>query len=245
MKTINDRISKNTKGNVTGILDNLNSKNGFVIVNALYFKGKWKNKFASDQTKTDSFYTLSGTRVNKKFMRGSQKLLYGETSDGHISFCEIPYGNEAFVLDVVLPDTETDFSRFVEGLSASEWDEMFTYKQKHTVNLTLPKFKLEMDLNLVDYQRSMGMILPYEDMDADFSLLTSKGSKVQVTKQKATVEVDENGTTAAAVVKHKGGDWNLLPGPADLVEFKADHPFVFLIREITSDTILFIGTLTE
>ena len=158
----------------------------------------------------------------------------------------------AFVLDVVLPDENMDFAAFVSDLSEDRWDNMFSYTATHEVRITLPKFKIESEYDLKRPLQALGMTLPYDRDNVDlkgiaYPTLTGVSSPSIVlseSRQKAVIEVDEDGTTAATVTHHKG-DWNLLPAPGEIIVFNADHPFVFLIREKSSDTILFMGTLTE
>ena len=244
LNDINKWVSQKTGGNVSNILDDFSSDIKVIIANALYFKGKWKEKFNSEQTRRGEFKALDGSTVDKSFMYTSTKLLYGESEDGLIRMCEIPYGNGAFVLDIIVPEESVDFRGFIDSLSGEEWSSLFTYKNTHEVNLYLPKFKIESDLNLNNYLVSLGMNLPYELGKADFTRLSNIPLVINETRQKAIIEVDENGTTAASSTYLKG-DWNLLPGPGDVIQFRADHSFMFIIREITSNTVIFIGTLTE
>ena len=244
LSDVNKWISQKTAGHISDILENLSPDSQVIVANALFFKGRWKEKFLPERTRTDFFKKADGAVVSKRFMCTSQDLLYGETEDEKVRLCEIPYGNEAFVLDIILPVEGVNFKDFIDNLSGEEWWDMFTYKSTHKVNLYLPKFKIESDLNLNSQLATLGMNLPYEHGNADFSRLSNMPLVIRETRQKAIIDVDENGTTATVTTHHKG-DWNTLPGPGDVIEFKADHPFVFLIRETTSKTILFIGTLAE
>ena len=247
LKEMNGWVSKKTEGHISGILDFLSPDTDVILANALYFKGKWKEKFKAQNTMQDNFYKLDGEIADKWFMRTSQDLIYAESEDGKIRMCEIPYGNGAFVLDIVLPDKDMDFKSFIDEFSGEKWETVFTYKNTHKVNLFLPKFKIESGLNLKKALVEMGMDLPYNEKYSNFSRISeSLPFEVKETRQIAIIEVDENGTTAVASSHHKGGFYTSDgPKPEDVIVFKADHPFMFLIRENTSNTILFMGTLTE
>ena len=252
VKSINDWGAKKTNGQITDIMRSIPPYSQIIIANALYFKGKWKDKFSRSNTGRGSFKALDGSLVAKDFMNAFFKMLYSESEDGTVRMCEIPYGNGAFVLDVVLPDENMDFAAFVSDLSEDRWDNMFSYTATHEVRITLPKFKIESEYDLKRPLQALGMTLPYDRDNVDlkgiaYPTLTGVSSPSIVlseSRQKAVIEVDEDGTTAATVTHHKG-DWNLLPAPGEIIVFNADHPFVFLIREKSSDTILFMGTLTE
>ena len=241
---INKWVSQKTEGHIPELMDEISPDSQIIIANALYFKGKWKEKFLPEKTRINVFKKMDGSVVNKRFMSTSQDFLYGETEDERVRLCEIPYGNGAFVLDLVLPVDSIDFKGFIEGLSGKEWWNMFTYQKTHKVNLFLPKFKIESDLSLNGPLALLGMSSPYIRGKSDFSRLSSLPIVIRETKQKAVIEVEENGTTATVSTQQKG-DWNTLPGPGDVIEFRADHPFLFLIRETTSNTILFMGIMTE
>ncbi len=247
LKEMNGWVSKKTEGHISGILDFLSPDTDVILANALYFKGKWKEKFKAQNTMQDNFYKLDGEIADKWFMRTSQDLIYAESEDGKIRMCEIPYGNGAFVLDIVLPDKDMDFKSFIDEFSGETWETVFTYKNTHKVNLFLPKFKIESGLNLKKALVEMGMDLPYNEKYSNFSRISELlPFEVKETRQIAIIEVDENGTTAVASSHHKGGFYTSDgPKPEDVIVFKADHPFMFLIRENTSNTFLFMGTLTE
>ena len=247
VKTINKWCSDNTDKMIPEFIKELEGNDVLILMNALYFNGKWKEKFESSKTTKDKFSTLNAGAVQKDFMHITKDFAYAETADEKIRMCELPYGNGAFVMDVILPDKDLDFKDFIDGMTGEGWESMFTYRRSHKVILSLPKFKVESEYELDDALKAMGMVLPYDQVMADLKKMCSDSSWqlwVDRTLHKAVIEVDEDGSKAAAVTAHiiKGDS---SPGPAQTIEFNCDHPFMYLIRETTSGAILFMGTITK
>ena len=247
VKTINKWCSEKTHEMIPDFLKELSPDNVLILMNALYFNGKWKEKFESSQTAEDKFLTIDSKSVKKEFMHIEKDFNYAETEDGKIRMCELPYGNGAFVMDVILPDPDVDFKEFIDKMTDEEWKTMFTYRGAHKIQLSLPKFRMEAEYDLRDALVAMGMPLAYQKGKADLKKMCSNDSWilwVDRTIQKTVIEVDENGSEAAAVTAHliKGVT---SAGPGKIIDFNCDHPFMFMIRETTSGAILFMGTFSE
>ena len=245
--TINEWCSQKTHKMIPDFLKELSPGDIMILMNALYFNGKWKEKFEETNTYKGSFSAMDGKSVQKEFMHISKKFNYAENEDGTIRMCELPYGNEAFVMDIILPDKDINFKSFIGSMTAERWKDMFTYHGNHTIELSLPKFKLEAEYDLRDALCSMGMPLAYDKQKADLKKMCSNPSWqlwVDRTIQKSVIEVNENGSKAASVTAHviKGAS---SPGPGQIITLDCDHPFMFLIRETTSGAILFMGTLSK
>lgn len=248
IKTINSWCSQKTGKMIPSAIDRIEDETVMLLMNAVYFKGKWKERFSGSDTYDEEFTTLGGQKQQRDFMHITKQFKYSQDEDGRVRMCEIPYGNGGFVMDVVLPDTDIDFREFIAGMTGEKWKDMFTYTGSHEVVLSLPKFKLESNYELTDALMAMGMELPYDKDKADLKKMCSDPLWqlwVGKTTQKSVIEVDEKGTKAATVTTHHVKGETAAGPPAGRVVFKADHPFLFLIRETTSDTILFIGTLTD
>ena len=247
VKTINKWCSDKTHKMIPDFLKELSPETVLILMNALYFNGKWNEKFESSQTAEGIFSTIDSKSVRKEFMHISKQFKYAETEDEKIRMCELPYGNGAFVMDIILPDEDVDFKSFIGKMSGEGWKNMFTYRGTHKVELALPKFKMEAEYDLKDALVAMGMPLAYEKGKADFKKMCSNDNWtlwVDRTIQKSVIEVDESGSQAAAVTAHviKGVT---SPGPGTVIHFNCDHPFMFMIRETTSGAILFMGTFAE
>ncbi|MBQ8061283.1 MAG: serpin family protein [Bacteroidales bacterium] len=247
VKTINKWCSDKTGKMIPDFLKELESDDVMLLMNALYFDGKWKEKFEKSQTVEDTFTTLDSKQVKKEFMRISKRFIYSETEDEKIRMCELPYGNGAFVMDIILPDQDLDFKSFIGKLTGEGWKNMFTYRGSHKIELALPKFKMEAEYNLKEALSAMGMELAYDSKKAELKKMCSNNDWqlwVDRTIQKSVIEVNEDGSKAAAVTAHviKG---TTSPGPESVIDFTCDHPFMFMIRETTSGAILFMGTYTK
>ena len=247
VNTINKWCSEKTHEMIPDFLKELSPDNVLILMNALYFNGKWKEKFESSQTAEDKFLTIDSKSVKKEFMHIEKDFNYAETEDGKIRMCELPYGNGAFVMDVILPDPDVDFKEFIDKMTDEEWKTMFAYRDTQKIQLSLPKFRMEAEYDLRDALMAMGMPLAYQKGKADLKKMCSNDSWilwVDRTIQKTVIDVDENGSEAAAVTAHliKG---LASPGPGKIIDFNCDHPFMFMIRETTSGAILFMGTFSE
>lgn len=242
---INEWCKKHTGGMIIEAAPQITPETVMLLVNASYFNGKWKEPFYIQSTVKSDFYNLQGNNIKKSFMRQGKKHLFGETEDGKVKMCEIPFGNGAFVMDVILPSTSVNFQEFVQNLTYEKLESMFTYKAYHFINLSLPKFKFESAYDLKKTLSSMGITLIYDKKNSDFGLITKdRNVFINNTFQKSIIEIDEKGAKAASITSHKS-DVALLYSPSDKIDFIADHPFIFIIKEITSGTIIYIGSITE
>lgn len=233
---INKWCSDKTHGLIQNAADNLNPDVVMALVNALYFKGKWSAEF--DQATNGKFTTLSSASVDAKMMSKTGSYPYVSTDD--YSMVSIPYGNGAFVMDVILPArTGSDaFAAAVAGLNWAKYTALINFQDNANVCLTMPAFKMEYDAELQDYLAAMGMPSAFGDM-ADFSGMTDSWLCIDQVIHKTLVDVDEKGTEAAAVTIV--GMRKNSAGPSQTVYFTADRPFIFAIRETSTNALLFIG----
>ena len=233
---INNWCSDKTHGLIKNAADNLNPSVVMALVNALYFKGKWAGEF--DQATDGKFTTLSSTSVDAKMM--SKTGTYPYVSTEGYSMVSIPYGNGAFVMDVILP-AETGGSAFaaaVAGLDWAKYSALVNLQDNANVCLTMPAFKMEYDAELQDFLAALGMPAAFGAL-ADFSGMTDSWLCIDQVIHKTLVDVDEKGTEAAAVTIV--GMRKTSAGPSQTVCFTADRPFIFAIRETSTNALLFIG----
>lgn len=213
----------------------------FVIANALYFKGKWKEKFDPERTSKHSFLMLTGEYSNIDFMTNNGKYPYYHDIENRIEILEMPYGNGAFVMDIVLPDTDIDFVRFIKEFGCVSFDNLISKLANIgtcTMSVSLPKFKIKTNnISLCPSLTSYGMVDAFNSVSADFGNMTDRSVSINDFLQSAVIEVDENGTTATAVTTIQGNGH--IPG-----SFIVDHPFFYIIRETSSGAILFMGVNT-
>lgn len=234
---VNKWCSEKTHGKINSIMDRPDPNLMMALINALYFYGKWSFEF--EDAKKENFVNISGNTTKAEMMHSRNDLQYSEY-DGY-SMVSLPYGNGAFSMDVILPDEKARFSDAVAGLNAETLLMLDSNASTCDVDLKLPKFTFEYTADMTKLLSEMGMSLAFSNF-ADFSEMAEKSLKISQVKQKTFIDVNEKGTEAAAVTFI--GFYTTAIGPAPqkrFVEFHADRPFIFIIREKSTGAILFIG----
>ena len=253
---INEWASRNTDGFIDNILSASEISEDAVayIMNALYFKAKWAGgeydpMFESNATKPDDFHLSDGSTIKVDMMRNMRWHQYAEM-DGY-KVLAIPYAGYKYYMYILLPD-ENDINGLIEKLKTTSWSDILSkMKSDAEVYIRIPKFEIENKYNLNDALQALGVTRPFQSGMAEFDMLFQpKQPKyyywIEKVIQKARIKVSEKGTEAGAVtiVEMEGA----AEAPGDepkKVYFYADHPFVFVIGEKTSGTILFEGVCTR
>jgi serine protease inhibitor len=235
--TINSWVSDQTNQRITRILDGIDPTEVMFLVNAIYFKGIWQKQFDKSQTVDAVFHAADGTQANVPMMARGAGVQYTGTSE--YSAVDLPYGNSAFTMTVVLPNPNTDIDTFAESLDQTKWNSLVGSFRDSEMEVFLPRFRIQWGRLLNDDLRTLGMRLAFDA--ADFTRMSPLGNQLVITRvlQKTFVDVDEEGTEAAAATLVGIGLTSL---PA---AFRADHPFMVVIRERFSGTILFIGKIAK
>lgn len=209
------------------------------LVNALYFKAKWQDKFQTSQTSKQTFTTQLGNQTQTDFMHRTKEMRYSEGDDYQL--VELPYKGGKYCADIILPAAGTDIRTFVASMDEQRWQEMTSYMENPEVELALPKFSLKYDRRLNDDLQALGMTDAFSDITADFSRLSNTPSYLSLVHQYTFMQVDEEGTEAAAVTV--GLEVATSVGPMEFRRFIADRPFLFIIRERDYGTILFTALI--
>jgi serpin B len=239
--TINDWVSEQTEGRIEdlipqGVIDALTR---LVLTNAIYFNAAWDNPFEPGLTEDGTFHLPDGGEVSVPMMRQTESLGYAE-GEG-VQAVELPYDGGELSMVILLPDAG-EFEAFENTLDAGRVDaivEDISYRQ---VALSLPKFEVESDFSLVEALTAMGMPDAFSDA-ADFSGMTgSRDLFIAEVVHKAFVSVDEAGTEAAAATAVVMVEMAM---PEEPVEVTVDRPFVFLIRDIETGAVLFVGRVVD
>ena len=240
---INDWSYRKTNGCVPEILDELSPNAISVLMNALYFKGIWKDPFEKKNTKSGNFWN-NGKQVFTKFM--CQKMMeidyYASEAEG-VQLIELPYGNEAFSMVVVLPNEGVEINDCIQGLTAEKWQNWMGSAANKIVNVELPKFKGEFtyEENLKSALQSMGIKDLFNADKCDLSGIANN-LLVSMIKQNTFIEVNEEGTEAAAVT---GEEMIGSSGEPIVIDFIANRPFFYAIKEKSTNAILFMGKVTN
>ena len=233
---INKWCSDKTHGLIKNAADNLNPDTVMALVNALYFNGKWSKEF--DKATNGTFNALNSAPVSAKMMSKTGSYKYA-AADGY-RMVSVPYGNGAFVMDLILPEaTGPDaFHSAVNGLTWDVYSSLISNSYNSSVCITMPVFKMEYDAELQDILAAMGMPSAFAP-GANFSGMTSDAALlIDKVIHKTFVDVDEKGTEAAAVTIVDMKAYGTLP---KAIDFTADRPFIFAIRETSTNALLFIG----
>jgi len=209
------------------------------LMNALFFKGTWTTRFDPGDTRTEPFHLRDGGTEDVRMMRLEDEIIGYHSTDTY-AVGELPYGGGAFAMTVVVPEEGVMLESVLQDLDGQEWEEMMGEMGEGLMNVEFPRFRLEYERSLVEDLKAMGMIDAFQPSTADFSRLTSTGGLfVDKVQQKTWVEVNEEGTEAAAATVVGIG---ITSAPR---VFRADRPFLFAIRERLSGTVLFLGAVVE
>jgi len=241
-RTINAWVEEKTNGKIKdlipeGVLDALTR---LVLTNAIYFKGNWATQFDKKLTEDAPFHLLLGESVETPLMHQKQTCGYGEFEG--LQVLELPYVGEALSMVVLLPKKVDGLAELEDRLTAENLEKWTTRLRKEKVSIFLPKFTMTSQFQLQDTLASMGMPDAF-NMSADFSGMDgTKNLFISAVIHKAFVAVDEEGTEAAAAT---GVVIRLKAAPRPAPVFRADHPFVFIIRDNVSGSILFLGRVVD
>jgi serpin B len=236
--TINDWVRENTKGRIDSIVDRIDPLDMMILVNAVYFKGDWTSRFTKSDTYDAPFYDPDGHpsgTVRMMRREGPVQLYRGPD----FAAVDLPYGGGAFSMTVILPDPGVDVDGTLASLTPARWREITDGFAGVDLTIHLPKFRLEYEKHLVDALTGLGMGVAFSDA-ADFTgIHRGGGLLISDVLQKTFVNVDEEGTEAAAATSVVVGTTSTRSP-----EIVVNRPFVFAIRERYSGSILFIGRMT-
>ena len=235
--TINDWVSEQTEGRIEDLIPQgaIDALTRLVLTNAIYFNAAWQFPFNEEATSDGPFYLLDGGEVIVPMMRQTESFGYAEEDD--YQAVELPYDGGELSMVILLP-RDGQFEAFESSMDFQRVTEIISNLTSQQVNLTMPKFEFESSFGLKKALTGMGMPIAFSP-DADFSGMTgSRDLFIDDVLHKAFVSVDEAGTEAAAAT---AVIMTLTAVPSPPVEVKVERPFIFLIRDIETGTILFIG----
>jgi serpin B len=241
---INAWVSQETQDRIKDLIPpgGVNPTTRLVLANAIYFKGEWSEPFDPKQTREAPFVVSPEKSVTASLMYQQDRFFYGQFDD--LQVLEMPYGNEDLSLVVLLPAQPTGLAKLESNLSGAALGDWLSKLGRREVQVFLPKFTLTAEYSLAETLAGLGMPLPFSNR-ADFSGMTSNEALfISAVLHKAFVDVNEKGTEAAAATGVV-----IAPTAAPLAEeipvFRADHPFLFVIRDRRTEAILFLGRLIE
>jgi len=237
---INEWISDKTNGLIKEMVDKLNDNTVMLLINAIYFKGKWKLQFDPDDTSEKPFFKPSGNQSDVQMMKQTEDFSVYD-GDGFM-LAEFPYGQGNFVMDIILPDTKSGTGGIIPSLTGGAFAGWVNQLGEREVNVSIPRFKYGYKKKLKEILTDMGMGIAFTDA-ADFTNIAETPPLLinDVTHQ-AFIETNEEGTEAAAATIVDIGVTSMPPPP---LEFNADHSFLYIIREIETNSVIFMGRVAD
>ena len=244
-KTINDWVEAGTNRKIVELLNPgvLDGSTRLVLVNAIYFKGNWASQFEARLTENKPFHVSSEKSVTMPLMQQIGDFCYAESPG--LQVLELPYVGGDLSMLVLLPRKVDGLGNLEAKLTTQNLASWTANLQSHKVDVFLPKFKVTSEFSLADTLKVLGMSDAFSDR-ADFSGIDGrKDLFISAVEHKAFVEVNEEGTEAAAatavVMELGAAPTRSQPVPV----FRADHPFLFLIRDNRSGSVLFLSRVTD
>jgi serine protease inhibitor len=244
---INQWASDQTHGHIQGIADGMVDPlyTDLILANAIYFKGKWEDPFDAKLTKEQPFHPAVGVQKNLPMMEMSKKFIYRKGSG--YQAVRLPYMGGDLAMYVFLPDTNSSPAKLLQIMNGDKWRRvtMPGFSERDGL-VVLPKFKLENTFELNQPLATLGMKTAFDKKKADFSGMFSEPHYISEVRQKAFIEVNEEGTEAAAVtaidMPVASGTEPIPPPPFEMI---VDRPFLFAIVDARSEMILFMGLVND
>jgi len=242
VRTINSWVAQQTNDKIPSIIDQISPDDLMYLINAVYFNGAWKYGFKTSDTHNAPFYKQDGTTVNAPFM--NQKITLRRYFGPGYTLVELPYGTgKAFNMYILLPtDAHQSLDSFALSLDLASLTTAFSHLDSGSIQLSLPKWEYSYSIDdMKPNLARLGMGIAF-GRDADFSGMYSTSVYISKAVHKTYIKVNESGTEAAAVTAI-GITYTALPaGPPPLI---IDHPFVYLITEKQTGSMLFMGLLND
>lgn len=234
--TINNWCSRKTNKLIPTVLDEIPDDAVMYLINAVYFKGMWRNKFEKKNTVEANFTDEEGTLAKVNMMY--QKDTFPYTADAYAHYLDMPYGNKAFSMTVILPAENKTISDVLNYLTVEKWNTTLQNMSANEVEVYFPRFKTSNKYSLNDVLQNMGMKLAFNET-ADFSSIADTDIFISKVLHDTYVEVTEEGTEAAAVTVVEVVNTSI----PEIIQFRVNKPFLFAIREKSTGVILFIGKM--
>lgn len=239
---INEWVSEETEGKIEDLIPKggIRSLTRLVLTNAIYFNASWLHPFDEEQTHDGTFYPLGGGEITVPMMEQTERFRYAE-GDGYQAV-ELPYVGTELSMVILLPETG-QFKKFEDSLDAELVETVAGKLKRRNVAFTMPKFEFDASFQLASTLAEMGMSGAFSPEEANFSGMDgTRNLFLQDVVHKAFVSVDEAGTEAAAATGVVVGVTSAPPEPVEVV---VDRPFVFVIRDARTGTILFVGRVVD
>ena len=242
---INTFVSQHTQGMITNLLSKpLPASTRLALINTTYFKADWQYPFT--ETDLQPFYVDGKTPKLRAMMHQTHQLQYLKSDNLHI--VALPYKHNDVSFWVIMPDdAKTALQPIINQLTVQQINQWASMMQQHNVQLSLPRFDFSNRIDLIPLLEKLGVTLPFNSRQADFSNMTGKSDLyVSTLLQQAKIQVNETGTKAAASTLSAMNLKMVMPvTPANTIRMVVDHPFIFMIRDDHTGSLLFIGQVQD
>ncbi|MCC0177949.1 serpin family protein [Waterburya agarophytonicola K14] len=241
--TINDWVASNTANQISEIVDSVSADDALYLINAIYFKGIWAKKFDVDATVEQPFYTAANDSKSQPMM--SQTGDYRYYQSDRFQAVRLPYGEkEELGMYIFLPQETSSLAEFNQQLNYDNWQEWISSMRSRDGKITIPRFKLEYELDLTESLSELGIEQVFDSSQADFSAMTDLSVAVDGVKHKTFIEVNEEGTEAAGVTSI-GIRITSVQTENESFKMNVNRPFFFAIRDDITESIIFMGNVIE
>lgn len=240
---INGWVEEKTENKIKNLISEVSDDHVMFLINAIYFKSIWKYQFNKANTVPQAFYLADGSAVQREMMY-SAELQFLHTHNDDFQYISLPYGNEQFYMSIILPNEDKSVQDVISTLNAATISNLVAIARPSDLPLVLPKFKMEYEKELNESLEMLGIKDAF--YQADFSQFFINPDRLKISKvnHKTFIEVDEEGTEAAAATSVEivalSANPTTLPPPIYI-----NRPFVFLIMEKSSQNILFLGKVMD
>ena len=232
---VNSWVNTNTNGMIPKIINDLNPQLVMMLINAIYFEGEWSSGFDESDTREDTFYLSQSESVRVKMMKQSSSFKYYKNEN--FSVAELPYGQGNYVMDIILPSDTKTIDEIIPEIDNDLFINHIEPSIPRTIAVALPRFKYNFNKSLNNILISLGMPLAFTDL-ADFSGIMDNHLHIDKVGHAAFIETTEKGSRAAAVTYIGLETTSVSPSPT---QFIVNKPFAYVIRECSTNTIVFMG----
>ncbi|PSB31090.1 serpin family protein [Stenomitos frigidus] len=239
--TINGWVKENTRGKISQIVDSLKPDDVMFLINAIYFKGSWTKAFNKSDTTDKPFYLVDGRQKRHPMMAQTGSYKYYENEQ--FQAVSLPYGTKRVSMYIFLPKQASKLSSFAKTLTAENWQRWMSQFRTQPGSVQVPRFKLEYDVELKKALSALGMPIAFDARKATFDALSTVPTKIDQVKHKTFVEVNEEGTEAAAATSI-GIVATSMP-TNEPFQMVVDRPFFCAIRDNKTGTVLFMGAIVD
>lgn len=244
---INDWVAEKTKDRILDILvpGSVRSDTKMVLVNAIYFKAPWMNQFSEGRTEEADFHVSAAEKLKVQMMNNTNSFEYAELDGAQV--LRLPYRQGAFSMLLILPKEKNELKALERKMTLETINHYRAELTDRRVDVFLPKFKVEQTFDLIPALSELGVKSAFNPASANFSGISgNRDLFIDTAIHKAFIEVDENGTEAAAATAIAMRLTAARPSePSDVAVFRADHPFIYIIQDDASGAILFMGKLAK